>query len=428
VHRRPGEVRCWGDNRYGQLGRAPAAQAAEPVEVVGGHTWSALAAGGSHVCGLEGGDVLCWGSTTSGQANGVAAGTSNAPCGAFAGLACDVLAPTPLRLAGPARELRPAPTTPARSATRSRAGATTARASSAPGACRRRRSRSPARGTSLLPSAATRSARSRAGQTYCWGSTGAAASQAPTHIVELDGAQVVNASATIGSGSLGHACYLDRNRELFCVGDNTRGQFGNGVVTGLACGNAVCDAGETSATCSLDCGAPPMTRSAARTARSASRGSPRTARSRAGSATTARIECWGRNRGAVITTAIDPATGQPVDYVYTPTVIGGLSAARRSPPATRTRARCATAASGAGAITARRGGRRPDHGGAGLGAAPDRDGAPGGRLVGRARHRRRVRLRADGARPRVLLGREPPRRDRHRVGAANVPTPLRFAR
>lgn len=319
-----GEVRCWGDNRYGQLGQGAAAQAAEPVEVVGGHTWTALAAGGSHVCGLEGGDVLCWGSTTSGQANGVAAGTSNAPCGAFAGLACDVLAPTPLRLAGPVRELAPGTNHTCALGDALACWGDDGQGQLGAGSLPPAPVEVPGAWEALLAVRGNAQCAIQGGQTYCWGSTGAAASQAPTHIVELDGARIVNASATIGAGLLGHACYLDKNRELFCVGDNTKGQFGNGMVTGLSCGNGVCDAGETSATCA-DCGAPPMTRlrrtySAISVAWLTQNGA-----FTCGLRDDGKIECWGRNRGAVITPAIDPGTGQPVDYVYTPTVIGGLS-------------------------------------------------------------------------------------------------------
>jgi alpha-tubulin suppressor-like RCC1 family protein len=70
-----GEVRCWGDNAFGQLGEAAATvEALAPVAVVqapGGPPLTgvrALALGFSHSCaGLSGGEVRCWGDNAGGQ-------------------------------------------------------------------------------------------------------------------------------------------------------------------------------------------------------------------------------------------------------------------------------------------------------------------------------------------------------------------------
>src|SRR5690606_33905643 len=69
-----GQVRCWGNNDYGQLGyghmmdigddETPAAAGDVPLPgpVIG------LAAGSGHTCAvLQGGDVICWGGNGSGQ-------------------------------------------------------------------------------------------------------------------------------------------------------------------------------------------------------------------------------------------------------------------------------------------------------------------------------------------------------------------------
>ena len=76
-----GAAWCWGDNNAGQIGDggAPTDRLA-PVQVQGGHTFTALSGGGAHTCGLTaGGQVYCWGVNGSGQlGNGTTTG-SQAP-------------------------------------------------------------------------------------------------------------------------------------------------------------------------------------------------------------------------------------------------------------------------------------------------------------------------------------------------------------
>jgi alpha-tubulin suppressor-like RCC1 family protein len=70
-----GSVRCWGENRFGQLGygrtdavTAAEAAAAGPVDLGSGRTARALAAGSNFTCALlDDGDVRCWGGNSSGQ-------------------------------------------------------------------------------------------------------------------------------------------------------------------------------------------------------------------------------------------------------------------------------------------------------------------------------------------------------------------------
>jgi hypothetical protein len=62
-------VKCWGWNRYGQLGESTTTERRTPVDVsglAGGVT--ALAAGGPHTCALtSAGGVKCWGTNEVGQ-------------------------------------------------------------------------------------------------------------------------------------------------------------------------------------------------------------------------------------------------------------------------------------------------------------------------------------------------------------------------
>ena len=62
---------CWGDNDQGQLGDRSIAPHPTPVRAADGHTFTAIAVGAAHSCGLEAdGDAWCWGSNVHGQVGG----------------------------------------------------------------------------------------------------------------------------------------------------------------------------------------------------------------------------------------------------------------------------------------------------------------------------------------------------------------------
>ena len=82
-----GGVECWGDNQYGELGNgiinglgsgtfAPVG----PINLGGGHTAKAIAAGGQHTCAiLDDNSVKCWGSDAYGQLGYATSGTRTDP-------------------------------------------------------------------------------------------------------------------------------------------------------------------------------------------------------------------------------------------------------------------------------------------------------------------------------------------------------------
>ncbi len=75
-----GEVWCWGDNDYGQLGDGTLAGAREPVRVKGIPPAVAIACGQAHSCAVANdGSVWCWGSNDAGQSGDGNAGRQPSP-------------------------------------------------------------------------------------------------------------------------------------------------------------------------------------------------------------------------------------------------------------------------------------------------------------------------------------------------------------
>jgi alpha-tubulin suppressor-like RCC1 family protein len=76
-----GAINCWGWNYYGQLGDGTTGSKSTPKEVKGiPGTVVALGLGGNASCGIvERGDLFCWGDNASGQLGSVTVGASSVP-------------------------------------------------------------------------------------------------------------------------------------------------------------------------------------------------------------------------------------------------------------------------------------------------------------------------------------------------------------
>lgn len=74
-----GAAYCWGDGGGGQLGDGADTSATSPVPVAGGLTFQSISAGGGHTCGVTTGGVgYCWGTNDNGElGNGTTAWASS---------------------------------------------------------------------------------------------------------------------------------------------------------------------------------------------------------------------------------------------------------------------------------------------------------------------------------------------------------------
>jgi alpha-tubulin suppressor-like RCC1 family protein len=171
-----GGVKCWGYNAYGQLGDGTTSNRHVPVEVAGlAHGVIAVTAGGGHSCALTSrGGVLCWGSNYRGE---LGDGTTTRRL-------------TPVSVAGLARGV----------------------AAIATGG--------ESHGCALTTG----------GSVECWGYNGygqlgdgtTTDRHAPVAVSGLAGVQA------IAAGGFGHSCALTSVGKISCWGRNTSGQLGDG--------------------------------------------------------------------------------------------------------------------------------------------------------------------------------------------------------
>jgi len=173
---------CWGDNTYGQLGDGTTTSAGVPVPVAGRHRFTAITAGGYYTCALDTtGRPWCWGEGGAGQLGDGATTSSDAP----------VAVSTAGVLAG-------------KTITQITAGG----------------------GTACVLAA---------GRPYCWGDgstgnlgTGTTASSDVPVAVSTSGV-LAGKTITQITAALFAECALDTAGHVYCWGDDTYGQLGDGL-------------------------------------------------------------------------------------------------------------------------------------------------------------------------------------------------------
>lgn len=271
-----GNVKCWGNNHAGQLGNGNTALSNVPVAVNGLSSGvSALSAGGAQTCALlTAGGVLCWGANNYGQLGDGSTAASNAPV-AVSGLTSDVtglstggshncvvastggalcwgdnshgqlshetlnqsLTPVEVLTRTVASVATPTPTTSApNNANRLLLPVVINQAPPVPAVTATPFSLIPLRNVAKISAESFHScALTRAGGVLCWGDNSVAqlgnGSTAPSPAP----VPVRGLSSGVSSISTGfnHTCAVTSVGSVFCWGDNSYGQLGNGNRDGI---------------------------------------------------------------------------------------------------------------------------------------------------------------------------------------------------
>jgi alpha-tubulin suppressor-like RCC1 family protein len=170
-----GRVYCWGDNYHGQLGNGSEADSDSPLPVVGLDSGvEAIAAGRDHTCAIQVGRLLCWGYNSNGQlGNG---GTEDQR--------------TPVEV-----------------------------------------SNLPAQVKAVALSSNSSCALAEDGSVYCWGNNifgllGEAVTAGSYTPVRIQGIPAGVISISVGDY---FACVLAESGEVYCWGNNSEGQLGDGT-------------------------------------------------------------------------------------------------------------------------------------------------------------------------------------------------------
>ena len=183
-----GAAYCWGDNGHGQIGDGTTTNRNVPTAVGGGVTFATLAEGSAdHACGLTaGGQAFCWGANAYGQLGDGTTTDRNAPVAVGGGFTF----------------------------------------------------------TQLSVSLNATCGRTSAGALVCWGSSGYGLyGDGVLGTTRLAATTVLAGGQTFSSVALGpqHACAVAASGTMYCWGNNSSGQLGDGTSTNRAVPTALTD-------------------------------------------------------------------------------------------------------------------------------------------------------------------------------------------
>jgi alpha-tubulin suppressor-like RCC1 family protein len=192
-----GNVYCWGDNGADELGNGTSTTSNTPVEVSGpsgGGTYlsgvTSVSGGFYSSCAVSGGNVYCWGNNSYGQLGNNTTTNSNLPVEVIGVGGVGYLSSI----------------------------------------------------VSVNANGYTSCALSSAGNVYCWGynvhgelgNNTTTNSSLPVEVMGVGGSGFLSNIANLGEGgnSYNNICTVSLAGEVYCWGDNTNGQLGNGTTTG----------------------------------------------------------------------------------------------------------------------------------------------------------------------------------------------------
>ncbi len=224
------ELRCWGDNTFGELGIGAASVFDKPVEVrpPDGHAWRHLTVGTQHACGtLDDGTLRCWGQNDTGAVSPTTARGRAIPCTTTE---CDATLPVAAPIESADEIVAGAEFTCARQGIAIRCwGDNRDNHLGAPGTGITSLTSPIGAFTKLLPGSTDATcAAIDSNQIVCWGWIGNVLRTMPTRetFVEL------HDITSVGLGERS-ACVLRSDGQRVCWGENQYGQLGNGNGTAV---------------------------------------------------------------------------------------------------------------------------------------------------------------------------------------------------
>jgi len=221
-------VRCWGENRYGQLGDGTVTRRFMPVDVVGLSSGvTAIAAGMGHTCALtSAGGVKCWGANYTGE---LGDGTTASRL-------------TPVDVVGLTSAVAAIATGWGHTCALTRAGGVKCWGDNHSGQLGDGTAASRltpvdvvglSSGVTAIAAGDSHTCALTSGSVKCWGSNGNGALGDGTTASRLTPVDVVGLSGGVAaiSAGTGHTCALGGGGGIRCWGANSNGQLGDGTVT-----------------------------------------------------------------------------------------------------------------------------------------------------------------------------------------------------